>query len=750
MKNSSYPAIMCANKSFCLGAAWILGLFVNSLSTAIAQTPLAGSLDTNFSANLRANGCAYAVAKQTNGFLVIGGSFKDLNGVSRQNLARTDSSGTVDPGFAPAANGAVLAITLQPDGKVLIGGDFTEVSGASASHLARLTSAGAVDSSFVLGTGPDGEVCVIVVQPDGKLLVGGRFGSFQGAAHAGLVRLLANGSLDTTFQPGLAPGSQVYAVALQADSRILIGGWFSSIGGVSKRRIARLNANGTLDTSFTANAGPDDWINAIMVQPDGRIIVAGSICEINFISRNQLARLNPDGSVDRSFAPGARLNGEVNCLGLDRQGRILAGGTFDDANGRPSHGIARFRPDGRLDQTLVMTPGVNGKIWALIPSDADSWVAGGWFDDVNGLSCASVVRFAPDGTPDPSLALSTSMTPEVWCVAVQPDGRLLIGGRFSEVDGVRRNGIAQLGPNGQLDSSFDPGAGINGAVYCLARDAGGLVWAGGWFNLADGHQQHSVACLSSNGTVIASYKPFDWLDFVYTLLPLPDGSLLAGGDFYNVGARFNYIARLKADGALDLNLPLGWGANDRVHALIRLNDGRVLTGGSFNGVAGAWHKGIARLNANGSLDTTFNLDLGDNSEVFSLSSYPGSKVLAGGHFNAYNTSGLLRINSDGSVDSTFSAGSGPDGSIQALTVQTNAKIVAAGNFTRFNGASARMIVRLNTGGSVDTNFQAPSDINAAAHTVAVQPDGGIVVGGAFTLVAGRPCTGLVRLNPGSQ
>ncbi len=750
MKNSAYSAILCARKDLLLGAACLLGLFANSFLTAIAQNLQGGSLDTNFNANLRAHGCAYAVARQTNGFLVIGGSFTELNGASRQNLARTDSSGTVDTGFAPAVNGAVEAIVLQPDGKLLIGGSFTEVNGASASHLARLTSAGEVDSSFQLGTGADGEVSGIVVQPDGKLLVAGRFASFQGGAHAGFVRLLANGSLDSTFRHGLAAGSQVYAVALQPDSRILIGGWFTRVGGINKWHIARLNANGTVDTSFTANAGPNDWINAIKVQPDGHIVVAGSICEINLISRNQLARLNADGSVDLSFAPGARLNGGVNCLGLDGLGRILAGGTFDDANGRPCRGIARFLPDGRLDQSLVMSPGVNGKIWSLIPSEGDSWVAGGWFDDVNGLACASVVRFATDGTPDPSLALSTSLTPEVWCVAVQPDGRLLIGGRFSQVDGVRRNGIAQLRANGQLAPGFDPGAGINGAVYCLSQDASGLLWAGGWFNLADGHQQHSVACLSSDGTVVASYKPFDWLDYVYALLPLPDGSLFAGGDFYDVGARFSYIARLKASGALDLNLPLGWGANDRVRALVRLGDGRVLMGGSFNGVAGAWHKGIARLNADGSLDSTFNLDLGDNSEVLSLKSCSGSKVLVGGHFNAYNRSGLLRLNSDGSVDSTFNAGSGPDGWIQSLAVQTNAQIVAAGQFTHFNGASARMVVRLKTDGSVDQNFQAPSDIDAAAHAVAVQPNGGIVIGGGFTLVAGRPCTGLVRLNSGTQ
>ncbi len=729
--------------------AWLLACVATACLTATAQlVPPAGSLDTNFNANLRAFGYVYALGKQADGSSIVGGWFQKLNGVLRQNLARVDSAGNLDPDFAPAVNDAVRAVAVQPDGKILVAGHFTVVNGTNVVRLARITSAGKLDTTFQFGTGADNLVRALVLQPDGKILVAGDFANVQGAAHPALVRLLANGSIDSTFQPGLSAGAQVYALALQPDSRVLIGGWFSSVSGAFKRGLARLNANGTLDSSFTANTGPNDWVTALKLQADGHILVGGSICEINLISRNQLARLNPDGSVDHSFAPGARLNGEVKSIGLDEQGRIVVGGAFDDANGAPSSALARFQPDGRLDPTLMMAPGVNGSVWALCP-DSGAWLAGGRFDEINGVCCGSLARVQPDGAPDPSFVITSETYAEVRSLTVESDGRLLVGGRFNLVNGMRRNGIARLQVDGQLDSSFDLGAGIDGNVYCLTRDAKGQLWAGGSFHLADGRQQHSIACLASNGPPVAAFKPFDWLDEVYSVLPLPDGSVLAGGYFWDAGGQYNFLARLKPGGGLDFNLPLGWGANDQVLALYPLPDGRIITGGLFTGVAGAWHKGLARLNANGSLDASFNLDLGDNAEVLCLHSYPGSKVLVGGAFTAYSSTALLRLNSDGSVDSTLNAGSGPDGWVQAVDVQADSKIIVVGEFTRFNGAAAKRIVHLNSNGSVDPNFHAPTDSNWSVLAVAIQPGGRIVVGGRFTWLGNRACTGLARLNPGS-
>ena len=397
-----------------------------------------------------------------------------------------------------------------------------------------------------------------------------------------------------------------------------------------------------------------------------------------------------------------------------------------------------------------MTPGVNGRVRSLIPLESGAWLAGGWFDEVNGFSCASIVRLAANGEPDPNFALNLSRPADIWCVAAEPDGRLLVGGAFNEVNGARRNGLARLQVNGQLDSTFDPGTGMDGTVTCFARDGAGHLWAGGSFVVANGHQQHSVANLSAQGEVIGSYKPCDWLTTVYSVLPLANGSLLAGGDFWYAGGLYHNVVRLKPDGALDFSLPLNWGANSQVRALLALTDGRVLMGGLFDGVAVAWHKGVARLKADGSVDSSFNVDLGSNAQVFSLQRYPGSKVLAGGTFYAYNTSGLIRLASDGTVDNTLSTGVGPDGAILGLAVQTDGKILAVGQFTHFNGTAAPRIVRLYSSGSLDPNFHGPTDINALIRTIAIQPGGGIIIGGRFSWIGGRPKTGLVRLIPESE
>ena len=294
------------------------------LSRAVSQGAApAGSVDTTFNATFNTFGYVYALAKQADGSILIGGLFQGLNGSLRQNLARIDSAGNLDTNFAPTIDGGVRTVTVQTDGKLVIGGTFTVINGMTANRLARLTPAGQLDPGFQIGSGADDEVYAVQLQPDGKILVAGQFGKVNGAAHPGLVRLMPNGGVDNSFQTNLAAGSQVYALALQSDAKIVIGGWFRSINGLYRRNLARLKTNGALDESFVANTSSYDWVNTLKVQPDGRIIVGGSICEINLLSRNQLARLNPNGTIDGSIAPGARLNGEVESLELDEQGRIL-------------------------------------------------------------------------------------------------------------------------------------------------------------------------------------------------------------------------------------------------------------------------------------------------------------------------------------------------------------------------------------------------------------------------------------------
>jgi uncharacterized delta-60 repeat protein len=163
--------------------------------------------------------------------------------------------GDVDLSFDPGSsvNDAVRTVALQPDSKVVIGGRFSLVHGAMRHNLARLNADGSTDFSFMQGlSGPDGEVFQAVVQPDGKLVIIGQFGSVNGVGRGSIARLNSDGSLDTTFQDAGVNWlyGSINAVALQSDGKVVIGGGFYSLSGGFRNGIARLNANGTLDTSF--------------------------------------------------------------------------------------------------------------------------------------------------------------------------------------------------------------------------------------------------------------------------------------------------------------------------------------------------------------------------------------------------------------------------------------------------------------------------------------------------------------------
>ncbi|MGB8647777.1 MAG: delta-60 repeat domain-containing protein, partial [Anaerolineae bacterium] len=238
-------------------------------------------------------------------------------------------------GFDPGANGQVTVLAVQADGKILVGGAFTMLGGGGTgttarNYIGRLNTDGSLDTTF--NPGANGQVTVLAVQADGKILVGGAFTMLGGGgtgttARNYIGRLNADGSLDATFNPGA--GNQVTVLAVQADGNILVGGAFTTLGGQTRNRIGRLNADGSLDTTF--NPGANNVVYAMAVQADGKILVGGLFTTLGGQSRNRIGRLNADGSVDATFNPGA--NGVVYVLAVQADGKILVGGGFTTLGG---------------------------------------------------------------------------------------------------------------------------------------------------------------------------------------------------------------------------------------------------------------------------------------------------------------------------------------------------------------------------------------------------------------------------------
>ncbi|MBP7154460.1 MAG: delta-60 repeat domain-containing protein [Flavobacteriales bacterium] len=364
--------------------------------------------------------------------------------------------GSVDPTFDPGEgpNARVFVTTLQPDGKVLIAGDFTEVSGQPRSVLARLNADGSLDAGFNANADPDVfAVFCFAVQPDGKILVGGQFESFNGTGQSMITRLNVDGTVDLSFNPGAGADWIVSTIALQPDGKILVGGNFTSFDGISRTGITRLNSNGSQDPSFNPGTGLGSIgiatdISAFAVEPDGRIIIAGSFNSYNGTDRNCIARLNSNGELDTSFDPGSGAEfGSINCMVRQPDGNLVIGGSFTDFNGTDQPFLARVTNSGALDPTFDVGTSTSGGILAMALQSDGHILLGGSFFDYNELQAQDVARVNSDGSLDLNWSTGTGafgLDNGVYDMALQPDGSLIIGGEFTGFNGTTRNYVARL------------------------------------------------------------------------------------------------------------------------------------------------------------------------------------------------------------------------------------------------------------------------------------------------------------------
>lgn len=356
----------------------------------------AGKLDVAFSLGAGANDTVYAVAPQADGKVLIGGLFTTMyNGTAINRIARLNSDGSLDTGFNPGtgANNTVLAIVPQTDGKVLIGGYFTMYNGTTINRIARLNSDGSLDASFNPGTGGNsGSVNTIALQADGKVLIGGAFTSYNGTASKYVARLNSDGSLDTSFNVGTGASSTVKAIALQADGKVLIGGEFYSYNGTTRYRVARLNSDGSLDSSFNTSVGVDSYVYSMALQADGKVLIGGIFITHNGTARNRIARLNSDGSLDASFNPGTGANNTVNTITLQADGKVLIGGLFTTYNDTTSKRVARLNSDGSLDIGFNSGSGASSDVQFMAQQADGKVLIGGNFTMYNGTTINRIAR----------------------------------------------------------------------------------------------------------------------------------------------------------------------------------------------------------------------------------------------------------------------------------------------------------------------------------------------------------------------
>ena len=367
--------------------------------------------------------------------------------------------GDVDPSFNAGVissqffSDMLFAVAVQPDGKIIIGGFFNVVAGVPRNGLARLNADGSLDPTFVPPPFSQGDLVAplkIIVQPDGKILVAGNDFRIGGTIYP-LIRLNADGSLDASFALPTT-GSAIYGLALQPDGKILIGGDFSAINMIERRIIARLNPNGTLDTTFgigLPNANHSGRANAIAIQPDGKIIAGGGLfVTVGATTFNNVVRLNPNGAPDTSFSVAGDSLDTVQAIIVQADGKIYLGGNSSGNTGS-RNSLTRVNANGSVDSSYNSTVALGGSIYDLLQEPSGKVIAVGNFCATPFDQGCTISRFNTNGSRDPFYPITAGCTNQgpdntPLALARQTDGKILVGGRFQTVSCFARQRIVRL------------------------------------------------------------------------------------------------------------------------------------------------------------------------------------------------------------------------------------------------------------------------------------------------------------------
>jgi len=672
--------------------------------------------------------------------------------------------GSLDSSFNPptgAKNGDVKAASIQSDGKILVGGDFTLINNASSNKLARLNADGTIDVTFNLGSGFNNSVNGISTQSDGKILVAGSFTAYNGILKNRIIRLNIDGTVDSTFEIGAGFNNTVNGVNIQSDGKIVVFGNFTTYNGISKNRIIRLNTDGTVDSAFNPTAGANNSINSCAVQSDGKIIIGGDFGAFNGVARTRLARLNADGSLDAAFISGitSYMSNSIKTVCIQPDGKIIIGGNFNSYNGTLANYIARLNSDSTLDATFSIGDGFDSSVNSIAIQADGKLVVAGNFSAYNGTYSQRVVRLNMDGAIDSPFSSRSNFGTDgsVNAIAIQSNGRIMIGGSFSKCNNFSRNRIASLDSNGNIDNGiypfFENGISADGHVRAVAVQPDGKILIGGGFLTYRGISRKSIARLNPDGTLDAAFNVGTGADgLVKKIVVAPNNKIIIAGDFksYN-GAAANGVVQLNADGTLDTAFNAGGsGANNMVNALALQADGKIIIGGTFSMVNGTPRNLLARLNANGTLDASFipKLTAGN---VWTISVQADGKIVIAGLLLQYNYAGngeILRLNANGSLDTIFNLGGvGTDYFVYSSAVQTDGKIILGGSFSKFNNIPAKGVVRLNANGSLDSSFKVPELYgNVTINDIAIQNDGKIILGGSFDSFGAAVGNSIMRID----
>lgn len=657
-----------------------------------------------------------SLALTTGGKIIAGGWFNIYNGVSVPPLVQLYPNGTLDNAFVSRINQVITPdkyvseLHLDNENRILVA--MASLSLPSNTRIIRLYPSGELDTTFQeiildeVGLNKN-EIHVLYIQNDGKILIGGSATHILGSDKHRLARINEDGTLDTTFRPVLpGPGiffsfePSVYAIVEQDDGRIIIG-----VGGFGQHLIQRLNSDGSHDTTFQTGVGFDPLftlVTDIEELTDGRLVVVGQFRSYNAVSRNKIVVIHPDGTLDANADPGAGFSPQsafVADVAELRNGKLILSGNFCCyQNYRVNMGLIRLRHDLSWDHTFINETGANCRVKLITPLDNGNILIGGTFSKYNGELRHRLARLLPDGAVDPSFVPPDLQARTISALATQSNNRVLIAYENMITSAQTIRNLIRTLPNGQPDGSFNTGSGFNQRVTSI---------------------------------VVQN-----------------DDKIIVAGEF----TKFNdttamRIVRLHPDGAIDHTFNAGYGANMTIENMLSTGNNRILIVGRFTLYDSVQAHRIALLNPDGSHDASFSPDV--NGTIVNLCKDPDGKIIIGGTFTqigGFAINHIARLNLNGTPDTTFQSGAGfhPPTHVR-LAVQLDGRIVAGGRFETYDGFPANRLARINRDGSFDTTFMIGTGANRWVRAIAVQNDGKILAGGDFTEINGIGRNRIARL-----
>jgi uncharacterized delta-60 repeat protein len=733
----------------------------------------------------------------------------------------------------------VRCIDIQSDGKIIVGGQFSyyDIDGNSwnMAHLIRLTSDGLYDSTFNIGGGFNDTVISVVVQPDNKILAGGIFWLYNGEENWRIIRLQENGAKDYTFDTGLGidydDSGAVYSVVLQPDGKVLLGGEFYSYNNSTiGYNILRLNSDGSLDTSFITGDGFNGTVSAIALQSDGKIIVGGNFYDSgyynnNFLGYGGIVRLATDGNIDTKFGYG--FDGYsviVSTILIQPDDKILVGGSmttfYPDFNAGTSLSISidelvRFNADCTFDYSFYYQELFNSNVYTLALEDDGKVLVGGdfsfggdcplnYFGRLNnviqkypyvylGYECTSLYgepRVVTVGSytkpvysiggPENGYSVQKLSSPLYTnCVLAIPGSTEFLGypTNIIEYEQLKEydNCDDALIDNCKLVVGVDAFNGIPGPLTFYANKSfkvGDITFVNfSGTTYGETYMFHSTMIIVEELDITTNTPSIDSTPIQpYTVYESVEESVRANGqyvyqfDCYYEEDSFSIIHQYDL---IPQSSPTYYSYKDNytdckvgVFTPSLFSDGEYYFQLSYiSGGTGVINSTISyetceecllKTGSKGLFDYEFGSPYINGDLVYTMTEQPDGKVLVGGNFSDYDgnsSNNLVRITEYGNFDFDFNIGTGFNDKVNVITLQSDGKIFVGGNFNAFNGDSVQYMVRLNTDGSLDTNFDFEGGFDGNVRAIAIQEDGKILVGGGFEYYGSFYCNGLVRLNP---